>query len=213
MPKTNWCPFTHPSKHKFIVEDERWNKNSPSFPPFPTAYPPFMSSCAFQQSPFPEKLLKNTIQRHLFELTSTPIRCFREPFCILTMGRQKITSSQEHISIFTHRLRAYSWFAALPNMRAIIVNMKSATGMKPSWSYFSWGKQNFRYAESVPLTHHEAAAHTSHWDEWSQASHYLLRAWSSVSLWDMEFMHAFIQPLAWSSISISLPLFNRHCDC
>lgn len=61
---------------------------------------------------------------------------FPRAFCILTMGRQTITSSQEHTSIFTHRLRAYTWFAALPNTRGIIVNMKSATGMKPTLSYF-----------------------------------------------------------------------------
>lgn len=121
-----------------------------------------MSSCAFQQSPYPEKSLKNTIQRHLFELTSTPIRCFREPFCILTMGRQKITSSQEHTSIFTHRLRAYSWFAVLPNTRAIIVNMKSATGMKPSRSYLFLGGSKTSIMLSQSCWHTMMPVHILH---------------------------------------------------
>lgn len=128
---------THPSKHKFIVEDERWTKTSPQF--LLQTHHSYVFLCISAVSISIKVIKKHNPKAFIWANVYTDTM-FPRAFFIPTMGRQKITSSQEHTSIFTHRLRAYSWFAALPNTRAIIVNMKSATGMKPSWSYFFLGE-------------------------------------------------------------------------
>lgn len=116
---------------------------------------------------------------------------FPRAFCILTMGRQTITSSQEHTSIFTHRLRAYTWFAALPNTRGIIVNMKSATGMKPTLSYFFPGESKTSIMLSQSCQHTTMLLHVHHTESsgvrhltifWGLEAVYLSGPW--------KFMHA-----------------------